>query len=164
MSWKHLYATSRDVRITQDQVNLGNVSMNGGYSTQFWNNGQFADFLEAGIVTLDMPIGNEAYTGKIPKIGRDEQPTGEFVPKLTRFVRLEYSDLFTNADDLTASIEKTGGITGVQVFATPEEARIWVRSNTNLVEDEGKTGTFLISEAGKGITGEDVPAKYLIIE
>lgn len=161
--WKYLYATSRDVRITQDQVNLGNVSLNGGYTTQFFNEGQFADFLEAGIVTLDMPVPNESYTGKIPKIGRDEQPTGEFVPKLTRFVRLEYSDAFTNAEDLTASIEKTGSITGVQVFATAEEAKVWIRANTNLQEDEGKTGTFLISEAHTGMMGEKVPAKYLVI-
>ena len=110
-----------------------------------------------------MPIPLEAYTGKIPVIDDNEVPTGEFVPKLTRFVRLNYSDAFTNAEDLTASIEKTGANTGVQVFATAEDAKIWLRSNTNLQEDEGKTGTFLISEAHTGMMGEDVPARYLTI-
>lgn len=160
--WKHLYATSRDVRITNDQVRLENVSLNGGYTTAFWNNGQFADFLEAGIVTLDMPIPADAYIGLIPKIGRDELPTGETVPKLTRFVRLEYSDAFTNAEDLKASVEKTGSITGVQVFATAEEAKAWLRANTNLSEVE--PGKFLVSPEGTDMmTGEPVPARYLSI-
>ena len=109
-----------------------------------------------------MPIPNEAYVGRIPKIGRDEQPTGETVPKLTRFVRMEYSDLFTNATDLTASIEKTGGITGVQVFATPEEAAEWVRANTSLAEVE--PGKFLVREAHTDMMGAEVPAQYLTIQ
>ena len=56
-----------------------------------------------------MPITDlSRYTGKIPVIDPvTEEPTGEFVPKLTRFVVLRYSDVYTNAEDLTASIEKT---------------------------------------------------------
>jgi len=163
MSRKFLYATSRDVRINS-QANLDGTILNGGYTTEFWNFGQFEDFARANIVRLDMPIPLEAYTGKIPVIDDNEVPTGEFVPKLTRFVRLSYSDLFTNSEDLTASIEKTGANTGVQVFATAEDARAWVRSNTSLQEDEGKTGTFLISEAYTGMMGEQVPARYLVID
>lgn len=160
--WKHLYATSRDVRITQEQVNLGNVSLHGGYHTAFWNNGQFADYARANIVKLSMPITDDRYIGKVPVIDEDEQPTGDYEPKLTRFVMLRYSDIYTNAGDLTASIEKTGGITGVQVFATPEEARIWVRDNTNLTETE-ILGNFLVRDAHKDM-GNDVPAQYLTIE
>lgn len=160
---KFLYATSRDVRLNSP-ANLDGTLLNGGYTTEFWNFGQFEDFAHANIVRLDMPIPMDAYVGKIPVIDDNEQPTGEFVPKLTRFVRLNYSDLFTNSADLTASIEKTGANTGVQVFATVEDARVWVRANTNLQEDELKTGTFLISQSHTGMMGEQVPARYLTIE
>lgn len=159
---KFLYATSRDVRLNSP-ANLDGTLLNGGYTTEFWNFGQFEDFAHANIVKLDMPIPTEMYTGKIPVIDDNEVPTGEFVPKLTRFVRLNYSDAFTNSADLTESIEKTGANTGVQVFSTVEDARAWVRSNTSLVEEADTPGKFLISPAGVGMMGEQVPAKYLTI-
>lgn len=110
---------------------------------------------------ISHPIPNDRYTGKIPVIGDDERPTGEFVPKLTRFVMLRYSDAYTNAEDLTASIEKTGANTGVQVFADANEAIAWVRANTDLVEES--PGKFLIAEAGE-FMGNHVEARYLVIE
>lgn len=157
--FKYLYGTCRDVYLSSP-ISLDGTLMNGGYSTEFFNQGQFADFALANIVKISHPIPNDRYVGKIPVIGEDERPTGEFVPKLTRFVMLRYSDVYTNASDLTASIENTGANTGVQVFATVEEAREWVRSNTSLVEEE--EGKFLVREAGEemGIPHE---AEHLVI-
>lgn len=157
--FKYLYGTCRDVRLNSP-LSLDGTLMNGGYSTEFFNQGQFADFALANIVKISHPIHNDRYTGKIPVIGDDEQPTGEYVNKLTRFVMLRYSDVYTNAADLTASIEKTGANTGVQVFATVEEARAWVRANTDLIETE--PGKFLIREAGEEM-GVPHEAEYLVI-
>lgn len=135
--------------------------MNGGYTTEFFNKGQFQDYEEAGIVKLSMPIPNEKYTGTLPKIDKNENIVGN-VPKLTRFVMLKYSDAFTNAADLQHSIEKSSSDTVVQMFATPLEAKEWLRANTSLVERS--EGVFVIREESIGIMGEVMPEDLLIIE
>lgn len=107
MSFKNLYAVSRPWHLT-NPIDIDGKLLNEGYGTQFFNQGQFADFAAANIVTISSPIGNERYVGKIPVIDPvTELPTGEFRPKLSRLVRLRYSDLYTNATDLKNSIEKT---------------------------------------------------------
>jgi len=73
---------------------------------------------------------------------------------------MRYSDLYTTPEDLTASIQNSGAINSVQVFATAAEAKAWVIANTDLVED---ANGFLVQEAMTDIDGTDIPAKYLVI-
>ena len=141
--FKYIYGTTRD-RNYNSSLTLDQISMNGGYTTEFFNKGQFADYEEAGIVKLSMPILNDKYTGTLPKIDENEQIVGT-VPKLTRFVMLKYSDVYTNATDLQSSIEKSSSDTSVQIFATSQDAITWLKANTSLVERT--PGTFVLREA-----------------
>lgn len=132
MAWKYIYWTCRTREFWK--VDLQDISLNGRYTTEFFNEGQFKDFADANITKLSMPIPNSKYTGVLPVIDENEQPTGETVPKLTRFVMLKYSDIYTTAEDLTTSIEKSWWDTNVVVFTTPAEAIQWIKDNTDLVE------------------------------
>jgi hypothetical protein len=80
-----------------------------------------------------MPIPDDRFTGVLPVIDDNEQPTGETVPKLTRFVMLKYSDIYTTAEDLTHSITTSSSDTAVDIFDTPEAAIQWVQDNTDLL-------------------------------
>lgn len=55
-----------------------------------------------------------------------------------------------------------GNIEYVARILSAEEAAQWVRENTDLVETE--PGKFLISEKGTGMMGEEIPARYLVID
>lgn len=161
--FKYIYGTSRD-RNYQSALNIASITMNGWYTTEFMNYWQFQDFALANIVKLDMPIPNDKYTGKIPVIDPvTEEPTGELVPKLTKFVRLKYSDIYTTASDLQASIEKSSSDTNVQIFSTPEEAISWLKANTNLVEET--PWKFLVHPERPDMMNPEVtiPAEYLTI-
>lgn len=158
--FKYLYGTTRS-RNYSSSLTLGEISMNGGYTTEFFNKGQFQDYEEAGIVKLSMPIPNDKYTGVLPKIDASEKIVWT-VPKLTRFVMLKYSDIYTNATDLQASIEKSSSDTAVQMFATPAETIAWIKANTNLVERT--PWTFVISEATTSPFGDAVTEQLLTIE
>lgn len=161
--YKFIYGTTRSHHFTNTQ-DLGQLSLNGGYDTRFYNQGQFLDYEQANITKLDLPIPLDRYTGKIPVINPEtEEPTWEFVPKLTRFVRLKYSDLYTNSADLTASIEKSGSGTNVQIFSSPQDAVAWIKANTNLEEVE--PWKFLITPEHADYMNPDVviPAEYIEI-
>jgi len=145
--FRYIYWTTRS-RNYDSSLTLDQISMNWGYTTEFFNKGQFRDFEEAGIVTLSMPIPNERFTARIPKIDENENVIGS-VPKLTRFVMMKYSDLFTTEGDLKLSIEKSSSDTVVDVFADNASAIEWIKANTDLVEIE--PWYFLIREASEGI-------------
>ncbi len=132
MTFRNIYWTFRDWNIKT--LDLKDISLNWWYNIEFFNKGQFLDYELAWITKLSTPISLDKYTGKIPVIDENEQPTWEFLPKLTRFVQLQYSDLYTNNIDLTASIEKSWANMNVQMFNTIEEARAWIRNNTSLIE------------------------------
>ena len=48
------------------------------------------------------------------------------------------------------------------MFTNPEDAIVWIKANTNLIEET--PWNFLLSSETTGIDWETVPAKYLIIE
>ena len=157
--FKFLYWTTRS-RNYNSPLSLGDISMNGWYTTEFFNNGQFKDYEEAGITKLSMPIPNDKYTGTLPQIDENEQVVGT-VPKLTRFVMLKYSDLYTTEVDLKDSIQKSSSDTAVQIFATPEECKAWLRANTNLLERSD--GVFVIREESVGIMEETMREELLVV-
>jgi len=158
--FKYLYGTTRQRNYSAPISLTSNISMNGGYTTEFFNKGQFQDYEEAGIVSLSMPIPNERFTSVIPKIDENESIIGT-IPKLTRFVMLKYSDVYTNAIDLQSSVEKSSSDTAVQMFSSPADALSWVKANTDLVEIS--PWVFEISAERIGIMGEVVPQKVLTI-
>jgi hypothetical protein len=84
------------------------------------------------------------------------------VPKLTRFIIGEYNDTYVIGADYVASMVAVGAEFQITPFATPTDAIVWIRANTNLVE---KTqGVFIISPAYLDtITGLNVSEKLLTI-
>lgn len=147
-----LFGTYRPERITSP-FSLGNgVSLNGTYTPAFFLGNQFADYEAAGLTKiLDQEIPEERYVSEI----------APGVPKLTRFIVGEYDEAYVNGADFAKSVQAVGARFQIEMFPTVEEARVWVRDNTDLVETE--PGTFLISEATIGIMGEEIPARYIVI-
>jgi hypothetical protein len=74
---------------------------------------------------------------------------------------LRYSDLYTTPTELTSSIEKSSSDTAVSMFATPADAIVWVKTNTNLVEVTA--GVFELAPTGVDMFGVAVPQKLLSI-
>lgn len=157
--FKYIYGTCRDWNIKTLDMNY--ISLNWWYNIEFFNQWQFLDFSLAWITKLSLPIPLEKYNGTIPVIDENEQPTWETIPKLTRFVVLKYSDIYTNSTDLTTSIEKSWASMNVQMFSDIETAIQWIKDNTSLQEVE--EWKFLLSPETEMIW-EVIPAKYLIIE
>ena len=160
--YKYIYWTYRALHLTSS-INLNEISLNWWYDSLFFNEWQFKDYEECNITKLDQPVPLERYTGKIPVINPEtEQPTWEYKPKLTRFIRLKYSDLYTNPTDLKNSIENSWALLNIDMFTDLEVCKQWIIDNTNLEEVE--TGKFKLSEATTWMNWEIIEAKYLIIE
>lgn len=73
----------------------------------------------------------------------------------------EYDEVYVDGAEFAKSVAAVGARFQIEMFQTPEEARVWIRSNTDLVEEE--PGKFLIHPAGTGIDGKPIEAKYLTI-
>ena len=156
---RKLYGTFRK-RDYSAPVNMGDISMNGGYDLPFFNRGQFRDYEEAGITKVSAPISEDNYVGKLPKIDADENVIGE-VPRLTRFFVLEFSDKFANEAEVRDSLLRSSSDSAVKFFATADDTRTWLRENTDLPETEEG---FEIRKAGKNpFTEEDIPAEFIHI-
>lgn len=113
------------------------------------------------VIDGDEAIPNDRYVGTLP-VFKDGVPTGETTPKLVRFVIGEYEDAVVEPEAFKTSLSNVGAKWDIQTFPTVEEARIWVRANTSLTEEE--PGKFLVSTEYTGMMGEQVPARYLTIE
>jgi len=159
--WKKLYWTFRP-RVYNNSISLNDISLNWWYDTKFFNWWQFRDYEEAWITKLTQPIPNDRFIWTIPKIDRNEQVIWT-VPKLTRFVMLEYSDVYTNSVDLTKSVTTSSSDTVVDIFATPADAITRIKANTDLVE---KTPwVFIIRDAYTDtLTNQVVPEELLVID
>jgi hypothetical protein len=82
------------------------------------------------------------------------------VPKLTRFIIGEYNETYVDGAEFAKSVQAVGARFQIEMFATPEEAIVWIKANTNLVEEE--SGKFLLSSAGE-FMGQPTASRYLII-
>ena len=160
--YKYIYWTYRALYLTSS-MNLNEISLNWWYDSLFFNEWQFKDYEECNITKLDQPVPLERYTGKIPVINPEtEQPTWEYKPKLTRFIRLKYSDLYTNPTDLKKSIENSWALLNIDIFTDIETARQRIRTNTNLQEVE--TWKFKLSDETTLLDWTIYPAQYLVID
>jgi hypothetical protein len=157
--FKYIHWTYRDLRIWT--MNLWNESLNWNYTADFFNSNTFWDYAIWNIVKLDLPINNESYTWVIPIIDDNEQIVWT-TKKLTRFVRLKYSDLYTNAIDLTNSIQNSWAINNVSMFNNTIDTINRLKENTNLVE---KTPwVFILSNETTWMNWEIIPEQLLTIE
>ena len=135
----------------------GGISLNGGYDISFWTGGQFADYSLAGLSGYEEPIPPSSHTATLP-VFKDGVPTGETVPKQTRFAAAWFEDAVIDEASFRASLAQISAQTGLDVFASKAEAAEWVRTNTSLEERE--PGLFVISPAHE-FMGEQVPERLL---
>lgn len=148
---KKLYWTQRYERI--GTVDLTNLSLNGVYTASFYLNWQFADWTISGLTKVtDLQIPEERYTSEIVS----------WVKKLTRWIECEYNEAYVDAVELQRSLENVWARFNVDVFSTLEEARQWVRDNTDLVEET--PWVFEISPAWVDMMWNPTEAQTLIIE
>ena len=144
-----LYWTYRPERI--GNVNLWDISLNWTYTPSFYLNNQFRDWNEAWLTNvIDLQIPEERYTAEI----------SSWIPKLTRFISCEYDETKVDPIELARSLENVWARFDIDIL-TIEEARQWIRDNTNLQEVE--TWKFIINEETE-FDWEIIPAQYLIIE
>jgi YD repeat-containing protein len=109
-----------------------------------------------------LPIPPGRYTATLPVYDDEGNPTGETTPKQTRFAIAWFQDKALTRELFEASLNQVGGETGLDIFPTVEEARQWIRDNTDLVESE--PGKFLIREAYfDTLANEQKPAEYLTV-
>lgn len=156
---KQVYGTYRAERLLSAENYADGISRNGVYHPATYLNNQFADWNAANLTNVVEPITDERYTGILP-VFKDGVPTGETVPKLTRFLFGEYEDAVVDPVEFGISLANVGAKWDIQIFSA-EEAKVWIRANTNLVEEE--EGKFLVSEETTDMMGNTVPAKYLVI-
>lgn len=150
---KTLFWTYRPERITSPYNLDGQVTMNGTYTCGFFLSNQFGDWSQAGLTKiLDQEIPEERYTGDVVP----------WVKKLTRVVLCEYNETYVDPVELTRSLTNVWARFNIEVFSTLEEAKTWIRANTNLIERED--GVFVISEETIGMDGETMPERLLIVK
>jgi len=161
--FKKIYWTCRPLHL-DSSLDLWKISLNGWYTTKFFNEWQYKDFEDCNIVKMDSPIDDNRFTWVLPVIDDNENVIWS-KPKLTRFITMRYSDIYTNADDLTTSIQNSGALTNTEIFDTPADAITWIKANTNLVLKEWTDNEFIISEEYfDEMIWETVPAVYLVID
>lgn len=149
---KTIFGTYRPERINSPYSLDGNITMNGTYTCGFFLSNQFGDWEKAGLTKiLDSEIPENKYTGEVVP----------WVPKLTRIVVCEYNELYVDPVELSRSITNVWARFDIAIFPTIEDAKVWVRGNTNLVELSD--GVFEISPESVGMMGETIAQKLLTI-
>lgn len=130
-----------------------NLSLNWTYTPSFFLDWQFADYKAAWLTKiLDTEIPEDRYTWEIAPWFR----------KLTRFIMAYYNEDYIIKEDFEKSVSSVGSDFKIEIFWTIEEAKIWIRNNTDLQEvSEWK---FLIYPETTWINWEVIEAKFLTIE
>lgn len=127
----------------------------GRYYPSFRLDQQYADYKEAWLTnTLDNIIPEERYTTEL----------APWIKKSTRFIIWEYDPLYVDPNKYKLNVQNVGAEFQIEMFATVEVARQWIRDNTDLIEDTVTAGKFLIQDGSVwNIPGAVIPAQYLII-
>lgn len=132
---------------------INGITLNGNYTPSFFLDWQFADYKAAWLTRiLDSEIPEDRYTWEIVP----------GVKKLSRLIVAEYNDQYINWEEFFNNVAKVWAEFNIQAFSSNEEAKQWIRDNTNLVEVN--PGKFLVNEANEWIDWEIIEAKYLIID
>ena len=124
------------------------------YSPSYRLDQQYKDYKDAGLTkTLDNEIPDSRYTAEV----------ATWIKKQTRFIVWEYNDTYINPVDFSNNIANVWAEFQIQMFSTPADAIIWIKANTDLVEDTTTPWKFEIYPAWTDMNGNPTPAKYLII-
>ena len=123
------------------------------YSPTFYLAKQFLDLASAWYIALnDNIVPENRYTGEV----------APWIITMRRFIDCSYDDVAIT--DFSSIVSNVSSLNDIVLFATVEEARQWIRDNTDLIEDSATAGTFLINEETTDIDGTVVPATYLVID
>lgn len=148
---KKIYGFYRKEQIGWNK-NLWNVSQNWWYTMSFYVNWQYADWVNAGLISIkDMEIPVERYIKELIL----------WIKDLREFVYMEYNENLVDIELATNIIKKIGARFDLELLDI-ELAKTFIRKQTNLKEVE--EWKFLISEETEWINWEIIPAKYLIID
>lgn len=120
----------------------------GRYTLSYFLDQQYADYVSVGVTSIkDLIIWDERYTKEVVP----------WVKNLRRFAVLEAN--WIDINEFRDNIVKIGASFDINTFATTEEARQWIRDNTDLAEET--PWNFVLSEEATDIMGQAVPKKYL---
>lgn len=124
------------------------------YNPSYFLNKQYQDYLEAGLTkTLDTIIPENRYTAEL----------APWIKKMTRFAVWEYNDEYVNWDEFKANIQNVWAQFNISMFDTADDARQWIRDNTDLKEDDDTVWEFKIYPESKDENWNTISAQYLII-
>jgi len=108
----------------------------GLYTPSYFFDQMFWDYKKAGLTSIDDWLIDESrYTGELVP----------WVKKLTKFLVGNYNDQYVAKEAFEQSLLTTGSEFHISLFATVEEAKQWIRDNTDLVEE--LDWNFILSEA-----------------
>lgn len=106
----------------------------GKYTISYFNKQQFADYVEAWITKIvDTIIPEERYIFEI----------APWIKSLRRFAILECIDS-VDIDSFLQNVMSIWSNFAIEAFDTIEDAKVWIRTSTNLVEESD--GKFIINE------------------
>lgn len=132
-----------------------NITLNGSYDPSFFLNGMFSDYIKAwltSIIDWENVIPEKRYTSEI----------APWIKKLNRLIIAEYDEKFVDWNEFMQSIQSVGSEFSIKFFYTVDDARTWIRNNTNLVDNND--GVFMISESYIDHIAWEVPARYIIVD
>lgn len=156
-----IYVKYRAVNTMGSAIDMpDNLRYAGMYPIQIWN--KHSDYQRAGQVMISTPVNDERYVATLDVIGPDGIPTGGKVLKDSRLAVFAFYPELVDRENLVKSIERSFGMCSAEVM-TMEEARAFVRANTDLEEDENEPGKFLVSPETE-FGGQTVAAQYLVID
>jgi len=108
------------------------------YTPSYFFDEMFADYKAAGLTRIDdYSVSDERYTGELVP----------WVKKLTRLLIGYYNDKYVSEDWFKSSILTTGSEFHISLLNTTEEAKQWVRDNTDLIEESD--GKFILVESSE---------------
>lgn len=147
---KSLYGTQRYERVMWWYNLEWNITLNWVYTASNFLNNQFSDWNSAWLTNvIDCEIPEDAYISEIVP----------WIKKLTRFIRCEYNEEFVDKVEFQRSLENVWRRFDIDIL-TVDEAKQWIRDNTNLVEESD--WKFIISNETE-FNWEIIPARYLEI-
>lgn len=148
---KKIYWFYRRERLISPK-DLWKITQNWAYTMSFYANNQYADYIEAWIVSIkDNEIPLNRYTKEVVP----------WVKDLREFAYMEYDE--TILDDITINniITKIGSRFDLELLTT-EEAITFIKWHTDLIEEA--PWKFLITEAYIDEDWTEIPNEYLIID
>lgn len=148
---RKIYATYRPWRL-DPSLTLSNITLNWNYTPSFFMKTQFLDWYEAGWSNIiDWLIVDSRYTWELES----------WIPFLRRLMVWEYDDTKTTETEFGNNLAYIGSFFAIEVFENLEEARQWIRDNTNLIETS--TWTFELTHE-YNVWQTTFPATYLVID